>query len=91
MVDSTILVAMQNHTKMSELKKVQNNIKRIGGNLTGIVLNKVKARAKQYNYYYRREKNQDDEQIKLLCDGISKTTKSNEILKQMTKYLDDNI
>ena len=91
MVDSTILVAMQNHTKMSELKKVQNNIKRIGGNLTGIVLNKVKARAKQYNYYYRREKNQDDEQIKLLCDGISKTTKSNEILKQMKKYLDDNI
>ena len=53
-VDSTIIVTASGYTKKDSLKKIVNNIKNIGGNIAGIVLNKVPTNAKKYeqSYYY---------------------------------------
>lgn len=53
-VDSTIIVTASGYTKKESLKKIVNNIKNIGGNIAGIVLNKVPTNAKKYeqSYYY---------------------------------------
>lgn len=53
-VDSTIIVTASGYTKKDALKKIVNNIKNIGGNIAGVVLNKVPTNAKKYeeSYYY---------------------------------------
>ena len=53
-VDSTIIVTASGYTKKELLKKIVNNIKNIGGNIAGIVLNKVPTNSKKYeqSYYY---------------------------------------
>ena len=53
-VDSTIIVTASGYTKKEALKKIVNNIKNIGGNIAGIVLNKVPTNSKKYeqSYYY---------------------------------------
>lgn len=52
--DSTILVTAHNQTKKDDLKEVVKDIKNLGGNIAGIVYNKVPISAKKYNqtYYY---------------------------------------
>lgn len=44
--DLTIIVSAQNITKLEDLKKVKNDIEKVGGNVTGVVLNKVKRKIK---------------------------------------------
>ena len=53
-VDSTIIVTASKQTKKDNLKRVISNIKSVGGNLAGVVLNKVPISAKKYeqSYYY---------------------------------------
>ena len=53
-VDSTIIVTASKQTKKENLKRVIANIKNVGGNLAGVVLNKVPISAKRYeqSYYY---------------------------------------
>ena len=53
-VDSTIIVTASKQTKKDNLKRVITNIKSVGGNLAGVVLNKVPISAKKYeqSYYY---------------------------------------
>ena len=53
-VDSTIVVTAHNQTKKDDLEKVVKDIKNVGGNIAGIVYNKVPVSAKKYNetYYY---------------------------------------
>jgi len=53
-VDSTILVVNSENTKINELMKAKKSIERVGGNLIGAILNKVKIEGKTYNksYYY---------------------------------------
>ncbi len=57
-VDSTIIVAACNETKKDNLNKVISNIRNVGGEIAGIVVNKVSVPAKEYknNYYYGNEK-----------------------------------
>ncbi len=53
-VDSTIIVTASKQTKKENLKRVIANIKNVGGNLAGVVLNKVPISVKKYeqSYYY---------------------------------------
>ena len=53
-VDSTIIVTAHNQTKKDDLQKVIRGIKNVGGNIAGIVYNKIPVSAKKYNetYYY---------------------------------------
>ena len=53
-VDSTIIVTASKQTKKENLKRVIANIKNVGGNLAGVVLNKVPISSKRYeqSYYY---------------------------------------
>lgn len=53
-VDSTILVTSYKYTKTEDLKLAQKRIKSVGGNLVGVVLNRVEISSKKYadKYYY---------------------------------------
>lgn len=53
-VDSTIIVTAHNQTKKDDLEKVIRDIKNVGGNIAGIVYNKIPVSTKKYNetYYY---------------------------------------
>ena len=53
-VDSTIVVTAHNQTQKDDLEKVVRDIKNVGGNIAGIVYNKIPVSAKKYNdtYYY---------------------------------------
>lgn len=48
-VDFTIVVSAYKETKKSSLEKVINSIKDVGGNLVGVVVNKIPASAKKYS------------------------------------------
>ena len=53
--DSTVVVAEYNKTKKEVLKKTVKSIKNIGGNIAGIVINKIPHSSKNYygnGYYY---------------------------------------
>lgn len=53
-VDSTIIVTSHNQTQKEDLAKVVKDIKNVGGNIAGIVYNKIPVSGKKYNdtYYY---------------------------------------
>ena len=58
-VDTTIVVTAHKMTKKDALQRVIKNIKNVGGNLAGVVINKVPISAKKYGekyYYYGNEK-----------------------------------
>lgn len=50
-VDSTIVVSAYKETKKSSLEKVINSIKDVGGNLAGVVVNKIPVSAKKYTSF----------------------------------------
>lgn len=54
LVDTTIVVAAHKQTKKAVLQKTIKSIKNVGGNIAGVVLNKVPIDAKKYekSYYY---------------------------------------
>ena len=54
MVETTIVVTAHKMTKKDALQRVVKNIKNVGGNLAGVVINKVPVSAKKYGekYYY---------------------------------------
>lgn len=53
-VDSTIVITAHNQTKKDDLQKVIRDIKNVGGNIAGVVYNKMPVSSKKYNetYYY---------------------------------------
>lgn len=53
-VNSTIIVTSYKETKKENLGKIIKNIKNVGGNIAGIVFNKIPITAKRYQstYYY---------------------------------------
>lgn len=53
-VDSTIIVSAHNQTRKDDLERVIKDIKNVGGNIAGVVYNKIPVSAKKYNqtYYY---------------------------------------
>ena len=58
MVDSVIVVAACKTTKKKDLERVIENLRNVGGNLFGVVLNKIPISAKKYeqSYYYGSRK-----------------------------------
>ncbi len=52
-VDTTILVEEVNVAKCEEIEKVEMDIKKVGGNIAGIVLNKTEISKKTYEHNYR--------------------------------------
>ncbi len=76
LVDSTVVVTANKRTKKEDLSKVINNIKNVGGKISGIVVNKIKVSGKKYNkayYYYGKE--------------IGKSKKRYSILKKIKNVL----
>ena len=53
-VDSTLVVTAQKETKKDNLVRVVKNIKNVGGNVCGVVVNKIDISSKKYSqsYYY---------------------------------------
>ena len=54
LADSTVVVTAHKYTKKDALDRVIKNIKNVGGNLAGVVINKMPITSKKYNqsYYY---------------------------------------
>ena len=54
LVDATLLVVAHKKTKAEDLKEARIRIKRVGGNVVGVVLNRVNISSKKFNekYYY---------------------------------------
>ncbi len=51
LVDSTIIVTSYKSTKKESLDRIIKNIKNVGGKIAGVVLNKVPAGNREYEYY----------------------------------------
>lgn len=53
-VDSTVLVTSYKYTKIDDLKEATKRIKRVGGKIAGVILNRVEISNKKYEskYYY---------------------------------------
>ncbi len=54
-VDTTIIVVAHQETKKDNLSKVQKSIKNVGGNLAGVVINKIPTSVKRYQDSYYGE------------------------------------
>lgn len=54
-VDATIVVSACNQTKKEDLNRVLTGIQNVGGNISGVVINKLPVSAKKYreSYYYK--------------------------------------
>lgn len=53
-VDSTVLVTSYKYTKIDDLKEAKKRIQRVGGNIAGVILNRIEISNKKYEskYYY---------------------------------------
>lgn len=83
-VDTTLIVVAHQETKRENLDKVQRSIKNVGGNLAGVVINKIPMTVKKYqdSYYGEYYGNQQD---------LAKSQKSNKdlYLRGKATILDD--
>lgn len=80
LVDSTMLVVKYDNTSAKELKKIKNRIERAGGNVMGVVLNKIPGINKKYEHsYYNYNRNNS---LQLINDKL----KIAENLKGKTQY-----
>ncbi len=82
-VDTTVIVTACKETKKDNLDKIVKNIKQVGGNIAGIVLNKVPISAKKYNenYYYGSTSMSSMPKSKA---RMKESTKNAELLKRRT-------
>lgn len=53
-VDATLIVTSYKSTKIGDIEKIKKSIENVGGNIAGIVINKIPVSAKKYesSYYY---------------------------------------
>ncbi len=54
MADTTVVVTASNQTKKDDLRRIVDNIQKVGGKMAGIVVNKIPISSKKYEqaYYY---------------------------------------
>ena len=81
MVDTTIVVTAHKMTKKDALQRVVKNIKNVGGNLAGVVINKVPVSTKKYGekyYYYGHDK------------GEQHKKNNSKIKEEFAKKIDNN-
>lgn len=86
-VDSTILVASSENTKMKDFNEVKKSIQMVGGEIIGAILNKKKLVGKTYRkgYYYGHTETKEIEEIQ-----ETQTISVDAIIKQATKNLKKN-
>lgn len=88
-VDSTIIVASYNSTKIEDLKEAKARIENIGGHVAGVVLNRVKVSGKKYEnrYYYSSSSTKNYSNAKRLKEKEDDDKKINEedIIEQIKK------
>ena len=85
-VDSTIVVTEYNKTKKEILKRTIKEIKNVGGNIIGIVINKIPYKSKEY--YYRTEYNYGENQQNVKNKNNVLKIKE-KILKKIEKIKDE--
>lgn len=58
-VDATLIVTSYKSTKIGDIEKIKKSIENVGGNIAGIVINKIPISAKKYenSYYYGHRTN----------------------------------
>ncbi len=102
MVDSTIIVTAHKVTKKDALARVVKNVQNVGGNITGVLINKMPVSTKRYEeryYYYGKDPsffNDNIKQVKKVPPieiqkpivNNRENQKTEDILKQMNEYLD---
>lgn len=72
MVDSTVIVSAHKITKKDALERVIKNIENVGGNITGVVINKMPISGKKYEekyYYYGKENDKEDNYAMIPVDS----------------------
>lgn len=98
-VDSTIVVTAHKVTKKDALERIIKNIQNVGGNLTGVVFNKMPISGKKYEkrYYYYGESSEHSEAEECTDSDIKEDieeaknkikNKTENILKQMNQFLE---
>jgi capsular exopolysaccharide synthesis family protein len=55
-VDGTILVVKAGESKIEAVKEAKNILNKVGANIIGVVINKVKDNKNKYYYYYGNDK-----------------------------------
>ena len=85
LVDSTIIVTAQKHTKKEDLKRVITNIQNVGGKIAGVVVNKVTISAKKYeqSYYYGSTSMRNTKTVNRNATNRSTSTRRNDNSKQV--------
>ena len=77
-VDSTVIVTAHKVTKKDALERVIKNIKNVGGNIAGVIINKIPISLKKYGekyYYYGDDR------------GVETHKKKKKTKKEKDKYL----
>lgn len=87
LVDSTVLVTSYKYTKIDDLKEAKKRIKRVGGNIAGVVLNRVEVSKKKYEnkYYYSSNNTPTVRKEKSVKDILGNTE------RKSSKKLDDEL
>ena len=76
--DSTAIVAESNKTKKESLRRIIDNIQKVGGKVAGVILNKVQLSAKKYDQsYYYGSTHISKKSKKSLAEAISNKTEDN--------------
>lgn len=82
LVDTTLIVSAHKETKLDNLDKVKKTIENVGGNIAGVILNKIPISGKKYEdtyYYGGNSKKQFDIQNIDQIEKISKDKKEKEV------------
>ena len=99
-VDSTIIVTAHNQTKKDDLEKVVKDIKNVGGNIVGVVYNKIPVSAKKYNetyYYSSRSQNaqinpkRELEREKAMKEEMNRLSRNIEKAEMQSKKMEQEI
>ena len=90
MVDSTIIVAENKKTKLSDLKKVKKSIEDVNGYILGVILNKARVKKGKYygkkygygyGYYYGRHNDEigriEEKQKAITLEQLIETAREN--------------
>ncbi len=85
MVDTCMIVVAHQETKMDNLNKVQKSIKNVGGNVAGVVINKIPMTVKRYQDSYYGDYYGDPQDI----EKTKTTTNQDLYLRGKATILDD--
>lgn len=93
-VDATVLVAAYKVTKKDALERVIKNIQNVGGNLTGVVVNKLPISGKRYEkqyYYYGESAHVESHKMERKRSEIKPTPIKMEERKEKIKKIEEKV